>query len=199
MKNNKFCGMTRQQTLEAIGMPAYVEKYGKLKDGPDLTTSSAQKDLSKWRLTVPFAAGSLDVICCPEDRRCSDTAEWSEGNSYDVPAEHAVCEKCELPVCKECWSALWKTHKQPKLSLANDLWTGYIPDIIYEKNCTYMELLAASVCSPTLMSIQYEFYKQHVDKNLEHVHMPEHRTGARGNFTGDLNPIQNSNKFCRPS
>lgn len=45
-----------------------------------------------------------------------------------------------------------------------------------------MELLCASICSPTLMSIQYEFYKKHVQHEKEKVHMQEHRTGAKGNF-----------------
>ena len=44
-----------------------------------------------------------------------------------------------------------------------------------------MELLCASVVQPTLMSIQYQCFGW--DLKREQVHMQEHRTGARGNFT----------------
>jgi hypothetical protein len=178
MEQDRFCNMTKNETQAAIGMDSYIKEYGQ---SPDLTTSTAQKELSAWTLSVPFEAGSVDILCCPEDRKCTNDPDNKEGIAS---SSHALCKDCELPVCKDCWQALSKAHKRPKLSLANDLWTGYIPAIIYEENCTYMELLAASLCSPTLMSIQYEFYKKPIDVRQENVHMQEHRTGARGNFTG---------------
>ena len=183
-KQNKFCNMSRAQTMQTLGMESYIDDYGNREKGPNLKSVDAQHDLRQWDLTIPFTDGPVKVLCCPEDRKCTADSTWSDGNRYAVPESHEICENCELPVCKECWKTLSKSHKRPHMSLANDLWTGYIPKIIYEKNCTYMELLAASVCSPTLMSIQYEFYKQYVDKNKENVHMQQHRTGARGNFTG---------------
>lgn len=136
---NRFCGMTRQQTEDAIGMRAYMREYGHGEKGPDLRTECAQRELRDWSMVVPFAEGPVEIMSCPEDRRCSSTEckkrdmlYCKEREDGTVNQGRALCTECEVPMCRECWKALSKAHKRPKLSLANDLWTGYIPKVTHE-------------------------------------------------------------------
>ena len=75
------------------------------------------------------------------------------------------------------------------LSLSNDLWSGYLPSMIYDDGVTYMELLWASVCHPTMINFQVNCYGYNT-KHTE-VHMHEHRLGARGNMTAFQVPWEN--------
>ena len=191
-QNNKFCGMSAKQTLAALGMNTYMDDYGSHEKGPNLRTAAVQEEMKDWSMTVPFASGPVQLLSCPEDRKCHKCANGEDHHVVDPG--RPLCEECTLPVCQACWDALSKAHKRPQLSLANDLWTGYIPGIIYEKKVTYMELLCASVCQPTMMSIQYQCYGW--DLRREQVHMQEHRTGARGNLTAFQLPLEDIyNKF----
>jgi len=76
MERDRFCNMTKNETQAAIGMDSYIKEYGQ---SPDLTTSTAQKELSAWTLSVPFEAGSVDILCCPEDRKCTNDPDNKEG------------------------------------------------------------------------------------------------------------------------
>ena len=112
LRKGKFCNMNMAQTEAALGMDTYLEDYGGGKEGqPDLRTAAAQEDLVDWQLRVPFTSGHVNILCCPEDRRCSREdcmhggAPTSEGSTA-VPSSHHLCEHCELPVCKECWKEL---------------------------------------------------------------------------------------------
>lgn len=168
-KGGKFCGLCEEEVVLLLGMDTYLTQFGERVGGPNLRASIAQQELEDWTIVVRLGTKEVRVLGCPEDRVC-----------LECRGEGVLCRKCELPVCRDCWQDL-KRRKRPAMALANDLWTGYVPDMIYSQRVTYMELLCASVCHPTIMSIQYECYGW--DLRREAVHMQSHRTGARGNFT----------------
>ena len=140
--------MNAAQTRATLGLTKYLDNYGTPvpgennvkglhRHGVNLRGQAAQEELALWQLTVPFSTGDVTVLCNPEDRRCGACAVHPDGAG-------ALCPNCEIPVCAECWGSLRK-QQLPKFALANDLWTGYIPAMIYEQKVTYMELLCASV------------------------------------------------------
>ena len=61
--------------------------------------------------------------------------------------------------------------------------------MIYEEQVTYMEMLCASICHPTMMSFQVSCYGWNMRK--EQAHMQKHRVGARGNMTAFQVPWEN--------
>jgi len=131
-KSDRFCGMTSEETAMALGMDTYMDEYGSGENGPDLRKGPAQEEMKDWVLSVPFKAGNINIICCPEDRKCKTC---SHGNKHELVEDgrQAVCQDCTLPVCSSCWRTLSKSKKRPQLALANDLWTGYIPAYIYQQ------------------------------------------------------------------
>ena len=84
----------------------------------------------------------------------------------------------------------------PPCVLTNDMWTGYVPTIIHEKQVTVLEMLCASVCITSMIVMSLEervegkrvFGGQHLFQ--EEAHMLRHRVGARGNATCFLMPWQ---------
>ena len=120
--------MTPEQTEAVIGLDTYVDEYGKEKagndgkKGPDLTKPLPQAELDDWKLTVPFTSGSVQILCCPEDRKC-EACSNGDSNGNTVESSKPLCEECELPMCERCWHDL-QGSKRPALALANDLWTG---------------------------------------------------------------------------
>lgn len=178
----RFGSMDAEVTRSTIGLDTYIHEYGTIPErwsgNPDQRVASKEIDtcaFDAWRATIPFESGDVDVLCCPEDVRCTE-------HLNDLEPENKLCHNCEVPMCNSCWSAIQnqKPHRPP-LSLSNDLWFGYIPTIIYEEKVTYMELLCASICHPTMMSFQVNCYGWNLKK--ERVHMQNHRIGARGNMT----------------
>ena len=103
----------------------------------------------------------------------------------------------KVPVCAVCWEKISANSPQrPHIAISNDLYFGYIPKMIYTEGVTIMELLCASVCHPTMISIMLECYGY--DLRKEKVHMQEHRTGARGNVTAFEQSIDKLyTQFCR--
>ena len=101
-----------------------------------------------------------------------------------------LCEKCWLPICKDC-----KEHlimgKLPPLSYANDMWTGYGLERIYRQQVTAMELACASPCltSMILLSMEGRFRREATVFD-EKAHMARHRYGARGNVITFPLPVE---------
>jgi hypothetical protein len=179
---SRFGTMDAELTSCTIGLETYIGEYGTIPErwsGDPYLRARGKKietnAFDDWRATVPFDSGDVDVLCCAEDVRCAD-------HMHDTEAQKMLCQNCEVPMCDSCWSAIEnpKPHR-PQLSLSNDLWFGYLPKIIYEEEVTYMELLCASICHPTMMSFQVNCYGWNMRK--EKVHMQNHRVGARGNMT----------------
>ena len=89
-----------------------MEKYGK-GDGknPDLRRHRAEFD--DWTVDVQVGNESIEVLCCPEDRRC-ERPKCIQGRT--------MCSTCEVPLCRFCLRCV--RAKEPKLpagALANDM------------------------------------------------------------------------------
>lgn len=124
----RFLGcLNADDTQDLLGLHTYMTRYGpRLHDNDN--KEEMQEQLKDWSLTVPFKdSDDVQILCCPEDRECK--AQCMHTNS------DTVCEQCTVPVCRDCVSALMKPAKpnMPHVALANDLWMGYIPKLIYDK------------------------------------------------------------------
>ena len=163
-------------------MGAYQREYSKIPARCPSTTQNKDNMIQNeafcdWTVHVPFKGRTVDILCCPEDIKC--TSSTDHNNAAD--GCYTLCAECEVPICSECEASITKPKPcRPQLSLSNDMWFGYIPELIYEKEVTYMEMLCASICHPTMMSFQANCYGWNNKK--EKVHMQEHRVGARGNM-----------------
>lgn len=81
--------------------------------------------------------------------------------------------------------------KLPPLSYANDMWTGYGLERIYQQQVTAMELVCASPCltSMILLSMEGKFRREATVFD-EKAHMARHRYGARGNVITFPLPVE---------
>ena len=98
IKSNKerafgtFLGMSRCDTERTIGLTKFLDDYGNCEgEGPDL--KKHMEDFDDWQTRILFPDGPVDVLCCPEDRKCSDEA---------CLQKQQCCSKCRVPVCTEC-------------------------------------------------------------------------------------------------
>ena len=97
-----------------------------------------------------------------------------------------------MPVCTDCFDRL-KEAKLPPLSYANDMWTGYGLDRIYEQKVTVIELACASPCLTSLICMSMESKHRQEPNNAvfdEQAHMARHRYGARGNVISFPLPLE---------
>ena len=135
-------------------------------------------EFDDWLVDVPFSDGSVRVLCCPEDRRCSP----------DCLKGGTLCTDCEVPVCTACFSCLTcETPSLPPASLCNDMMIFYAPEELYEDGgLTIMQMICASPCITSMTCFSMEVkYGNMFDSTL---HMQRHRVGARGNATTFLLP-----------
>ena len=124
-----------------MGLDKYLEAYGQL-DGC-ATLREHLEEFDDWQLTVPFASGSIRILCCPEDRQCSQDG-CLQGK--------IVCQDCELPLCSECAASLAAAPPlMPAAALANDMMACYAPDILYRRKVTMLELVCSSVCLTSMV------------------------------------------------
>ena len=163
-------------------MGTYLRRYGRCEGcKTDLTQPEPLQALEDWKLRVEFTEQPLDIVCCPEDRECSD----EQCASGSTPR---CCRKCRLPLCHECDADVCgATPRMPAMSLANDLMIFYAPRELYTLNVTVMEMMCASVCLTTMLCYTLEAtYRNERPVNGSgnpfdaKVHMARHRTGARG-------------------
>ena len=164
-------GMPIETAKTLIGMETFKKKYGKVDGYANITDAD---ELNDWRAFVYNTSEEdfVEFMCCPEDHVC--LAE------LDHPRDHLLCEECRVPLCSQCRAHLDK-HKLPPLSLANDMWTGFAPAILYHERVTVMEMICASPCITTLLcfSMEARYHNDHLFD--EKAHMARHRIGARGN------------------
>jgi len=183
-QDGKLFGMDSSDVEKTLGMATYLSDHGNGENRPNLNVSPALEELRDWTLDVPFEAGNVKIICCPEDHRC------------DVCCirDLVLCEKCEVPVCRKCEQTLTK-KKQPSIALSNDLWIGFIPEIIFKKEVTYMELLCASLVQPVMLNVVYTtFLERGNDMRQEGVQTglvgdKPAKLGAKGNITAFMMPM----------
>ena len=161
-----FCGLSAVQTKTFFGVEAYLEKYGRTPEGPNLAEPPWCDDLLDWQWTVPFPDENVHILAAAEDLRCP-------AETQHVPGQ--LCPCCEVPVCEYCETAL-RYHNLPTRALANDLWTGYAPSILYETRATYLELLLASPYVVSLVCFVLEVQRGNVLREPAQMH--RHRVGA---------------------
>ncbi|CAE7251314.1 pfh1 [Symbiodinium natans] len=154
-----------------LSLQKYLDTYDTL--AGDIKLSSLT-DFHNWQVNIP---GHGAVLCCPEDHQCTAHPEH--------PSLHTLCEKCEVPLCKDCAQHLRK-GQLPPLSLCNDMWTGFAPERLYKENVTVMEMICASPCVTTLicfsMEARYGEEERGTTAALDaKAHAALHRLGARGN------------------
>ena len=69
----RFCGLTRRKAEEFFGMATYLRRYGRCEGcQTDLTQAEPLAELEEWKLRVEFTEQPLHIVCCPEDRECTD-------------------------------------------------------------------------------------------------------------------------------
>ena len=124
-------------------------RYGCCDDGgPDLR--NRLEEFEDWYVDVQFANESLRVLCCPEDRTCSDAA------CMERPT---CCFKCRVPVCRECTSGMGDKNGRPSMpapALVNDMMIFYAPRELYTKQVTILEMICASVCFTSMICFALE-------------------------------------------
>ena len=142
-----------------FGLKTYLENYGSIQEGKvHLGEDEHRHEFDDWLVTIPFAVGvgkqtlDVDILCCPEDKRCT--------NSICMQNQRRVCEQCEVPLCSECAGVVdkpwgiwdWGESPQPKpppRALSNDLMIFYAPKSIYEDQMTVLELSLIHISEPT--------------------------------------------------
>ena len=63
-----FMGMSLDDTVKIMGMDTYLQNHGDRDGRPNL--NSIVQEFSDWKLLIPFGEEEVDVMCCPEDKRC---------------------------------------------------------------------------------------------------------------------------------
>jgi hypothetical protein len=178
-----FLGMCRADAEACMGFVNFLNEHStpnlhgkKIAGGTGVNLKNNMQQFDGWTLQVPFEP-QLQVLCCPEDVRC---------DGAHPPGVH-MCERCEAPVCNDCYYQLYKRHKLPRYGICNDLWIGQIDEYIYKNKVTYVELLCASPIHPVVLCYQMHHQQSNVSQTLEQpVHFAESTTRAWGNITGFL-------------
>ena len=196
-----FLGQPLDKIKELLGLQAYLAKYNVVSEAnaegaPDIRLTD-HESFEDWTVKLPGLADSA-LLCCPEDRpRQSKLLPFRQDRCCDVCREHgsgsALCEHCQLPICKECAGYL-AAGRLPPPSYANDMWTGYGLQRIYEQKVTAIELVCASpyLTSMVLLSMESRKKRQAEDPGIfdEKAHMARHRFGARGNAITFPMPVE---------
>ena len=178
-RSEKFLGATNGAATSAIfGLKVSLKEYGALSDGPNYLSEDFQNKFQSWLLTVPFDAGDVGILSCPEDRKCEDCA----------PADKRLCAKCQVPLRKQCKNKLKRDPPlQPEAALTNDMWMGFASPIIAEQKVTVVEMICASACIVSLICFSMEVERGSVLQERAHM---GYRVGARGNTTVFPLPLQ---------
>ena len=144
-----------------FGLEEHLENYGEIQR-KKVHLRDNLDEFEDWLLTVPFPARTssdteeLEIICCPEDRRCAAKCCRARRKT--------VCPNCEIPICQECESSLLRPRDEfndtlrepPARALSNELIIFYAPRSMYEDNMTVMEMICSSVCITSMISFSLE-------------------------------------------
>ena len=113
-----------------------MQRYG-MGDGKNPDLRRHREEFDDWTLDVLLGNESIEVLCCPEDRRC-EKPKCIQGRT--------MRSTCEVPVCRFCLPCV--RDEEPKLpagALANDMMVFYAPREIYAEQMTEGEDLCQSV------------------------------------------------------
>ena len=101
LKRLIFMGKTRHEVENMFGLEQYLENYGCIQKGVvHLGNPEHRHEFEDWLVTIPFTGehtedvANVDILCCPEDKRCIKAACTAD--------QRRVCRDCEVPVCKDC-------------------------------------------------------------------------------------------------
>ena len=124
----------------------------------------------------------MPLLCCNYD------VKFNKDNDITADYETHLTHGSEIPLCKTCSACLQK-GKCPPAALVNDMWTGYIPEMIYTEEVSVIEMVCASPCFTSMicfsLDIRYGALKKGSGLGPRKlfdvlVHMHRHRVGAKG-------------------
>ena len=132
---------------------------------------------------------------CTEDVQCDDCNLHAE-DLRKPPFTRRLCSKCRVPVCNDCWvkmSTPFEGGSVP-MSVANDNYYGYVHRCLVEKEVTWLECAAASVCWSTMLVYYLEDPLGHLmgDK----MGSAQARTQVRGNLFSFNMPWADIQRCC---
>ena len=177
-----FLGLNAEETHEIFSMYAYLIRYGKCTGGPNLRDHP--NEFIDWALTIPFSNESSMVLCCPDDRHCSDKSCMDKTQ---------CCMNCQAPLCHECKHNMRTKKGQacvPPASLRNDMMIFDAPRELYINKVTILEMICASVCMTSMICFSLEKKYRAARPYDATVHMNRHGMGARGNASSFPFPWQ---------
>jgi len=149
---DKVCLFNREQTSSVLSLKSFLERYVRGEnDMPHLRLHLEEFD--DWQVLVPFQAGAVSIVCCPEDKTCKGSSPCNLT---------AFCKECSVPVCRGCEQSLYgKEPDMPPGSLANDMMVFYAPSEIYVEEMTVMEMICCSVCITSMICFSLEVRHTH--------------------------------------
>ena len=135
---------TYEKAREVFSLATYMANYGACGNGiPDVRGPQTQEELKEWVRSVPFPTGRLLILCCPEDRLCSDRK---------CMASPHLCAECWVPICEVCESCIYADRPRlPHCALANGMMIFDAPPELYSKRVTVMGMICAIVCITSMV------------------------------------------------
>ena len=169
-KNETIFGQSVADVEESLGMKTFRQKY--VEKETDFAREEMNAELEAWACQVDFAAVSVQLVCCPEDKMCQKRCRPG-----------SLCSQCWVPLCRSCKVELVRQNKQPAAALSNDMMVYYGPREAYSVEVTVMEMLCASPCLTTMICFSLE-QKLRGDRALDQdAWMNRQRMAVRGNAT----------------
>lgn len=168
-----FLGLNHDEASNLLGVEQYMSQYGGSPEHPP-NLREHEDEFEDWKAYVSLGREKpLEVLCCPEDRRCKHCPEVEK----QAPV---LCEECEVPVCSECARSL-REKRLPEQALANDMLLFYAPRMLYDRKVTVVEMLCASTCITSMICFTLELRQEAL--HLSEAYMQTERIAARGNAT----------------
>ena len=171
--SSKIMGRSPAELEAILGLQTYREKYVPGDEGLLRAAATMHEELGDWRAEVTCEGTDLELLCCPEDIRCDSCKNTKQ----------TLCEQCEVPMCRYCYTAISCHGRKPQQALSNDLMIYYAPRELYELDVTFMEMICASPCLTTMacFSLEKKYRNERVmDATVQNN---ARRIAARGNAT----------------
>ena len=169
-KNETIFGQSLGAVEKLLGMKVFRKKY--VDKETEFARQEMTAELEAWACQVDFAAASVQLVCCPEDKICHKRCR-----------PESLCSQCWVPLCRSCKGDLVWHGRQPAAALSNDMMVYYGPREAYSVEVTVMEMLCASPCLTTMICFSLE-QKLRGDRALDQdAWMNRQRMAVRGNAT----------------
>ena len=116
----------------------YKDRYAQsdgVRNNPLENAAELQDGAYEWQRRLLHRGGSenaLDILCCPEDVRRSETCKH---------ASNELCKKCSIPLCSSCYAKIRRRggDRGIPMALCNDNFWGYTTDIISRYQVRWIE------------------------------------------------------------